>query len=342
MKYAVRSNEASLNKKVSQKTGGIFMFKTYIISGDLNENKARTLLRGHSQVIYSPSLTEDDIIKNCSDADALISLYEPVTAKVIDALSNLKFISVAAIGFNNIDVNYAKNRGIHVSNNPNYCIEEVADHTSALILSLSRKLFQYNKAVHEYKIWKFNAAGGDIYRLSHLSVGLFGFGNISKKVAQRLQAFGCSIIAYDPFISKEAGGEYGVKLVSLDEILKSSDIISVHMPLNKSTLGFFNEEIFSRMERKPIFINCSRGGLVNEKALLNALDVGLVSAAGLDVLESEIPDLDNCDFIGRDNVILTPHAAFYSQQSVAENLTLAVEHVKYFIKGQLDKIPLVV
>lgn len=318
------------------------MFKTYITSADLVESRARKVLSEYSQVIHAPSQSEDDIINNCKDANALISLYEPITSKVIDLLPNLKFISVAAIGYNNVDINHAKKKGIHVSNNPNYCADEVADHTSTLILALCRKLFQYNKAVHEHKIWKFNAAGEDIYRISHLTLGLFGFGNIAKKVAQRLQAFGCMIMSYDPFIATEEGEKYGVKMVSIDELLKHSNIISVHMPLNKDTSGFFNKELFSRMKKEPIFINCSRGGLVNEKDLLDALDAGLVSAAGLDVLESETPDLHNCDFIGRDNVILTPHAAFYSQQSVEENLTLAAEHVKHFIEGQLNKIPLVV
>lgn len=318
------------------------MFKTYVISGDLNGSKAKMLLKDCSQVMHISSQTEEEIIKNCGDADALISLYEPITAKVIDSLPNLKFVSVAAIGYNYVDTNYAKKKGVRVSNNPNYCIEEVADHTAAMILALTRKLNQYNEAVQKDRIWVFNAAGDDMFRLSYLTVGLCGFGNISKRVAKRMKAFGCSIIAYDPYVTAEKGMEFGVEMVSMDNVLETADIISVHMPLTNDTKKFFNKNIFERMGKRPIFVNCSRGGLVDENALIYALDVGLVSAAGLDVLESETPDLDNSGLLGRNNVILTPHAAFYSKQAVEENLTLASEHVKYFIYGQLDKIPLVV
>lgn len=318
------------------------MFKTYIITDDINAEIAKQALDEYSEVIYCPSSTEDEIIRNCSDADAIISLYEPMTAQVMDAIPNLKFISVASIGFNTVDVNHARIKGIKVSNNPNYCVEEVADHTTALILTLARKLFQYNKSVQEHKIWKYDAAGQDIYRLSSRTIGLVGFGSISRKVAQRLKAFGCTIMAYDPFVPQDIGNKYGVDIVSIDEILSKCDVISTHMPLNNDTANFFNRDVFERMKKKPIFINCARGGVVDEQALLDALDAGILSAAGLDVLESENPDLENCSFLGRENVILTPHAAFYSQQSMEEAQTLTVLHVKYFILGQYNKIPLVV
>lgn len=318
------------------------MFKTYIVTDDINAEKARQVLGGYSEVRYYPSSKEDEIIKNCSDADAIISLYEPITAEVMDAIPNLKFISIESIGFNTVDINHAKTKGIRVSNNPNYCVEEVADHTAALILTLARKLLLYNKSVQERKVWEYDAAGQDIYRLSSRTIGLVGFGSISRKVAQRLKAFGCSIMAYDPFISQDIGDKYGVDMVQIDEILSKCDVISTHMPLNGNTANFFNWDVFVRMKKKPIFINCARGGVVDEQALLDALDAGLISAAGLDVLESETPDLENCGFLGRENVILTPHAAFYSQQSMEEAQTLTVMHVKYFITGQYDKIPLVV
>lgn len=318
------------------------MFKTYIITDDIDPKKVENVLENYSQIRFIPSPTEEDIIKNCRDADALISLYEPITSKVFDNLPNLKIVSLLSIGFNTVDVDYAKQMGVRVSNNPNYCLEEVADHTTAFILTLNRRLFEYNKAVKQEKIWKYDNLSGKIHRLSSQTLGLAGFGSIAQKVAKRMKAFGCNVLAYDPFIPKEIGETHGVQIVTLDELLENGDIISAHMPLNDSTRNFFSKETFSKMKKSPIFINCARGGIVDENALLEALDRGLISAAGLDVLSSEEPDLENCEFIERDNVILTPHAAFYSEESNEEAQIFTAKHVEYFIKGQLDKIPLIV
>lgn len=318
------------------------MFKTYIVTDDMDPKIAEYVLGDYSQVTFIPSPTEEDIIKNCKDADALISLYEPIGAKVMDNLPDLKLISLLSIGFDTIDIDYARKKNIYVSNNPNYCIEEVADHTVAFILALNRRLFEYNRAVKEEKIWQYHNIKGNIHRLSKQTLGLAGFGKIAQNVAKRMKAFGCEILAYDPYIDKEVGERYGVRMVSLDELLENSHIISLHMPLNDSTKNFFNRDVFSKMKKSPIFINCARGGVVDEEALLEALDKGWVSAAGLDVLSTEEPDLENCEFVKRDNVILTPHAAFYSVESNEEAQILAAKHVEYFIKGQLEKIPLIV
>lgn len=318
------------------------MFKTYIITSDVGLEEVSKVLGDKSEVKFIPSPTEEEIIKNCSDADALISIYEPVTAKVIDALPNLKFISVASIGFNTVDIKYAKEKNILVSNNPNYCVEEVADHAAALILTISRKILEYNKSVKEDKIWQYDAAGEKINRLATRTLGLVGFGSISKKLAHRMQAFGCDVIAYDPFVSQESADQHGVKIVPIEELLEQSDIISIHMPLNDHTKLFFNEERFNAMKRKPILINCARGEIVDEAALLRALENRVVSYAGLDVLSTENPDLKACRFTTMDNVILTPHAAFYSQESMEEAQTFAAKHIINYLDNKLDKIPLIV
>lgn len=318
------------------------MFKTYIITDDVGLEIVSRVLGDKSEVKFIPSPTENEIIKNCSDAEALISIYEPVTAKVIDALPNLKFISVASIGFNMVDIRHAKEKNVLVSNNPNYCIEEVADHAAALILTISRKIVEYNKSVKVDKVWKYEAVGEKINRLRTRKLGLVGFGSISKKLAHRMQAFGCEVIAYDPFVSQESATLSGVKLTSIEELLEQSDIISIHMPLNPHTRLFFNEEKFNAMKRKPIFINCARGEIVDEDALLEALDNGLISYAGLDVLSSENPVLENCSFVNRENVILTPHAAFYSQEAMEDAQVFAAKHIVHYLENNLDKIPLVV
>lgn len=318
------------------------MFKTYIITPNADVEKTKQILEPYSQVVFSPSPTEEDIIKNCTDADAIISLYEPITSKVMGTLTNLKFIALLSIGFNTVDINYATKANIHVSNNPNYCIEEVADHTSALILTLSRKILEYNKSVQDEKIWKHDAIGQKLHRMSSRTLGLIGFGSIAKKVAHRMQSFGCKVIAMDPFISKAIGEEYDVEMVTIEELLKNSDIISLHLPLNDNTQGFLNRQLFDKMEKRPMLINCARGELVVEEDLVYALNSGLVSSAGLDVLASEPPNFNNFELLNRDNVIITPHMGFYSEESIEECHDLTARYVKYFINNQYNKIPLVV
>ena len=316
------------------------MINIYVITQELDESIILEGLDGWGTLKYIPCTTEKDIIENCKDADVLISLYEPITSSVMDALKRLKFISLASIGYDTVDVDYASRKGIYVANIPNYCVEEVTDHTVALILTLSRKLFIYNRLVQQGK-WLYEGAGRDIFRLSTRTLGLLGFGNIARKVALRMKSFGCRIIAYDPYVSEEVAGEIGVELVRMEKLLEESHIISLHLPLNKETEKLLNRRTFSLMSQKPILVNCARGGVIDEKALVEALDSGQVSAAGLDVLESEPPDLENCELLHRDNVILTPHAAFYSSNSMEEAHVRAMDHVKYFLQGHLDKIPLV-
>lgn len=317
------------------------MLKIYLITDDLDEKMAREKLTPYGEFFYWPCRTEQEIIDNCKDANILISLYEPITSRVMSALTQLRFISLASIGYNTVDMDYATDSKIHVSNNPNYCTEEVADHTVALILALNRGLFQYHKSVQQDKVWLYDIAGPDMHRLSTRTLGLAGFGSIARKVAGRMKAFGSRVMAYDPYVAKEVGEGLGVEIVPLGTLLEESHIISVHMPLTRNTENFFNRERFCLMKQKPMFINCARGGVVDEDDLIEALDNGQVSTAGLDVLKSETPDLENCGFLNRDNVILTPHAAFYSLNSMEESQILTVEHVKCFLQGQLTKIPLV-
>lgn len=316
------------------------MFKTYVISPDVGLDYVEQELASQSEVVYAPSATEDDIIADAQEADALISIYEPITRRVIDNLPNLKFISVASIGFDMVDVAYAKEKEILVSNNPNYCVEEVADHALAMMLALNRKLIAYNNHVKQDKKWQYDAFGNTLHRMATRTLGLVGFGSIARKVAQRIQAFGSQVIVYDPFLSAEVVSQAGARLVTIEELLAESDIISVHMPLNDSTRHFFDAAKFSQMKRQPIFINCARGEIVDEEALHHALEQGVVSAAGLDVLSSENPDLENNPLLARDNVILTPHMAFYSQEAMEESQTFAAKHILHFMKGELDKIPL--
>ena len=248
----------------------------------------------------------------------------------------LKMISEMGTGYNNIDVEAATGLGIKVSHVREYCTTEVAEHTLALMLALARNLKRYQYGIEKKKEWKYDDA--DTIRLSGMTLGIFGFGRIGKAVAVRAAAFGMQIIAYDPCLTPETAKEYGIRSVTAQEVLEQSDIITNHMILTAETTGYFNRERFCRMKKKPIFINVARGGSVVEEDLKQALEEGWISGAGLDVLSSEEPDLESSPFLNDDRVILTPHAAFYSAQSMRDLQRLSVQNMIYFFQGDQDKM----
>jgi len=304
---------------------------------------AKDMLKGKAEVVFDPVHSEEDIIEKCKDADAVIACYDPFTDKVFNALPKLKLVSVISIGFNFIDAVAAKKYNVAVCNNPFYCVEEVADHSAALLLALNRKLMQYNKEVKVDKVWSALTQKGKVKRMCTQTFGLVGFGNIARRLAKRMQGFGCEVIAYDPYIKQDFADQFGVKMVELDEIYKRADMISLHVPLNPETDKMINKAAFDKMAaKKPIFINCGRGGLVDEDALYEAITQGKISAAGIDVLLSEAPDL-NGEYarfaeLG-ENVILTPHAAYFSDDSNYEQKVMAVQHIIDFFEGNGDKVP---
>jgi D-3-phosphoglycerate dehydrogenase len=296
-----------------------------------------------AEIIHEPCSTEEAIIEKCKNADAVIAGLDPFTEKVFAVLPKLKMVSEVAIGYNTIDTEAAKKYGVAVSNNPRYCVDEVAEHTLALIMALSRKILNYNTAVKAKHEWNPQAQRGKVKRLSTQTFGLIGFGNIARRVAKRMQANGCSVIAYDPYIKQDFADQFNTKMVSLDEIYEKANIISVHALLNKETEGMIDKKAFEKMGKsKPIFVNCARGGLIDEDALYDAIVTEKVSAVGLDVFVSENPDLEASPFTKfGDNVIITPHAAYFSDQSAYEMLVFSCENLKNFFTGNSDKVPVV-
>lgn len=311
---------------------------TFNSMGDLDEE--REVFKGFAEIVKIPCKTEEDLIENCKDADAVICCYEPFTARVMDNLPNLKVISFKAIGVNYVDLNAAKERNIAVTNIPQYCVNEVADHTVAFILCINRRIVQFHKSVQQDKAWKYDLCP-DMTRFSECTVGLLGFGNISRLLAARLKGFGPRMIAYDPFVSQKQADEYGVKLVELGDLYETADYISCHLPLNKSTEKTLNSEAFAKMKTGVVLINTSRGGVIDEEALVAALDSGKVGFAALDVLTEERPDMGSNPFRGRDNVILTPHVAFYSLSAVRDAKVQSAENILYYLKGEYEKCHIV-
>lgn len=286
------------------------------------------------EMVVRPSQTPSEIIENAKDADIIITVYEPLTKEVLSQLPNLKLVVYRSIGFNSVDLAYANERQLPVSHITQYCVDEVANYVVAAILSHNRRILDFNQSVKVDHKWDYELFP-DMRRLSSLTVGLIGFGNIPRLVAQRLQVFGCKVMAYDPFVPAEVFASAGVTQVSLEEIFAHSDYISSHLPLNDSTKEMLNATLFNLCENQPVFINSSRGGVVNEKDLVAALQSGKISYAILDVVHSEDPDLSKLPFMQMDNVVLTPHIAFYSQEAFIQGVQDNFKNIQAFLNGDL-------
>lgn len=270
-------------------------------------------------------LTEESVIEKCKDADALLSVYAPITEKVINELEHCKALVRYGIGFDNIDVKAATEKGIPVCNIPDYSIPEVATHTVAMLLHFERKIGLLDRSVREGE-WNPNL-GFTSTRLSSITLGLVGFGNISQQTAEYAKVFGMNIIAYDPFIPEVVFAEKGVKKIELDDLIEQSDYVSIHVPLNDGTFHLINEDSLKRMKNSAVVLNTARGPIIDQNALVEALKAGIIRGACLDVLEHEPVRLED-EILKLDNVVITPHAAFNSVQA-KERLHARVAETAY-------------
>ncbi len=265
---------------------------------------------GHS-VSWERCRTSEDVIQTADGAEALLVQYVPITAAVMDALPSVRVLGRYGVSVDNFDLPAAAERGIRVVNVPDYCIDEVADHTLALILALTRGIVPLDRAVHA-GTWDFRAAH-DLRRSSDMRLGLVGLGRIGAAVAHRARAIGFEVVASDPV----ASATQDVPLVDLVELLETSDIVSLHARLDPSTRHMIDAPAMARMRPGALLVNTSRGGLVDQTALVEALRLGHLGGAALDVLERE-PIAPDDPLLSMPNVVLTPHAAFFSAESLVE------------------------
>jgi D-3-phosphoglycerate dehydrogenase / 2-oxoglutarate reductase len=282
-------------------------------------------------------LTEDALIAECADADALLVLREPITARVLAALPKLKVIGRFGVGLDTIDVDACTRAGVQVTNVPDSNLDEVSTHALAMILALVRRLKLYDTAVRNGR-WKALADGEGITRPDRQTLGLIGFGQIGRLTARKAAAFGYRIAAYDPHMPADRIEAAGATPVSLDELIERSDIISLHVPFTPETSNIISRERIARMREGAILINVSRGGLIDEEALAEALASGQIAAAGLDTLAAEPPSPDN-PLLKLDNVLLSPHAAHYSTQSYAEVRSKVFADVAAVLRGETPRYP---
>jgi D-3-phosphoglycerate dehydrogenase len=276
--------------------------------------------------------SEEELILNCADADALLVTYASINRRVIDSLKKCQVISVYAIGLDMVDVQAATEAGIRVTNVPGYCIEEVCDHAMALLLNAARKVLFYHQSIVQDEQWMWQV-GKPIYRLRGKTLGLIGFGKIPRAVAVRAMSFGLRVMTFDPYVTQADCDNAGVVKAELDDLLLQADFISIHAPLTPETQGLINLDRFRFMKRNAVIINTSRGPIIEEKALVKALDEGWIAGAALDVLPIEPPPKDNL-FIHMKNVILTPHAGFYSEEAVEDLRSTAALEVRRVLTGQ--------
>jgi len=295
--------------------------------GSTEEEKAVSSLVG-AELILAQVREEEDLIRACKEADGLINQYALLTRKVLEGLPKCKVISRYGVGVDSVDLKAATDLGIIVANVPDYCMDEVSNQTIAMILTLIRKTAFFDRKVKSNQ-WDFHL-GIPIYRIQGKTLGLIGSGRIGLEVAKKISAFGVRVIAFDPYLQK---GPEGIQLMDFDTVLRESDFISIHCPLNESTRHLMGEQAFKKMAKKPILINTSRGPIVDEKALAQALAEGRVSGAGLDVLEKEPPDPEN-PLLKMENVILSPHVGFYSVESISELKRRTAENVSAVLTGK--------
>ncbi len=305
-----------------------------------NENKPvdierEVLGRLEAELVYLNTLDKKKIITFCKDADAIMCTYAKIDSEVIKNLQKCKVIARYGSGVDNVDIDFASKAGILVANLPDYAVPEVSNHTIALILALNRKLLTYDYSIRR-GLWGFKI-GVPIPRLNDLVLGLVGFGNIGQCVAKKAQCLGLKVVSFDPNISNDFMNQSGVeKINTIENLLIVSDVVSLHLPLNKSTKNMVKEKELKLMKRSSLLINCSRGGIVNEKALIKALKEKWISGAGIDVFEQEPINSDN-ELLKLNNVILTPHSAYYSEDAQKIMRYQAAEAVADVLQGRYPR-----
>lgn len=262
--------------------------------------------------------------------DLLLVQFVKVGAEAIEHAHSVRAIVRCGVGVDNVDLEAAASRGIAVARVPDYCIEEVADHTLALVLAVERRLIDVTSGTRAGE-WNFRA-GGSLRRLGGLSFGLLGFGQIARAVAGRAKGFGFRILAHDAALAHGTIAAEGVEPVGFDELIARSDILSLHLPLTPETRGIIGRRELERLPEGATVINTARGGLIDEHALLDALRSGEIGGAGIDVLEREPPALD--DPVRRaSGLVLTPHAAWYSEAAIVDLRRKAVEAALLLLRG---------
>ncbi|MBU2608036.1 MAG: C-terminal binding protein [Chloroflexi bacterium] len=285
-----------------------------------------------------PCLTENDIISNASDANAVVVGAEPYTRRVIDSLKSCRLIATPKMGYDNIDIAAATEAGICVSCVAAVSTEEVSDHTMALLLACARKVFKVDKAVRA-GVWRsihgpeMEEIWQGILPLRGQTLGLIGFGQIPRALVPKAKGFGLRVLVYDPYVPAEVTKDMGAETVGFDQLLQESDFVSVLCALTPENRHMLGAEQFKMMKPTAYLINTARGPLVDEKALYASLIAGEIAGAALDVIEVEPIVLDN-PLLKLDNAIITGHSGHYSDRAIANIRHRPFEDVSRILSGE--------
>ena len=295
------------------------------------ESERSILAEAGAELTVAQCKTADEVREAAMAADALLVQWAPINAAVIAALKNCQVIVRYGIGVDNVDLSAAKARGIAVCNVPDYCVDEVADHTVALATSLARQLPQIHARVNS-GTWKI-MPDKPMPAFRDMIFATAGFGRIAQAVLNRARAFRFQLAAYDPYVPEETFQDAGVARLSLDELFEKADILSLHSPLTPETKHLVNKATLGRMKSTAIVVNTARGGLIDTNALAEALHSEQIFGAGLDVYETEPLPADHLLRRCR-NALLTSHVAWYSETSVPQLQRLAAEEIVRAFRGE--------
>jgi D-3-phosphoglycerate dehydrogenase len=284
-----------------------------------------------AELVSLNATSASEIIRGAIGANVLLTTDAPITADVIHALPQLKAIIRMGAGYDNVDVEAATSHGVFVANVPGYGNKEVASHALALLLCCDRGLFKLDRHVRDGNWnWKYR---NEQKRLMDKTLGIVGFGQIGKKLAALSAGLGVDIIVSDPYVSAEDIEAQSAVKVSFEELIQRSDLISIHTVLNEETHHLFNAEVFANMKNTAVLVNVARGGIIDQSALLKALNDDQIAVAGLDVTDPE-PPAETDPIRTHDDIILTPHIAWYSDASLEELRRIPAEEAVRVLENQ--------
>ena len=298
------------------------------------EIESEVLRAAGVEPLVAPDTSEETLASLASEADIIMFCFAQVTAAVLDAATKCTVASRYGIGVDNIDIPRATELGIVVTNVPDYCIDEVTDHALGMILALNRRFVPHDRTVKSGG-WSDVVLNQPMHRTRGATLGIMGFGRIGRALADKARGFGMSLVAYDPLLDPGQTID-GVEILEFHDVLARSDFISVHTPLTPETEGMIGADELAKMKAGSIIVNCARGGIIQEQALADALASGHLAGAGLDVLEPAPPPGDH-PLMSADNVIITPHTAFFSQASTAELERRTAEEAVRVLNGGMPE-----
>lgn len=281
------------------------------------------------ELVYADCASEQDVIDACRDATVVLTFKAPITRDVIEEMENARLIIRNGTGYDNVDVSAATDHGIPVSNIPDYCTEEVASHAITLMLAAAHEVAKADRELREAEGWSARTPNRPMY---DGTFGVIGLGRIGRSAARKAQGFGMNVIAYDPYQHEDIFAEMDVEQVSFEELLSSADCVSVHAPLTGETHHMLSTAEFAVMKDDAIVVNTARGPIVDEAALLEAVQDGHLWGAGLDVFETEPPK--DAPAFESDRIVVSPHHSGLSDRAEQRCIEIGIEKMTAALEGE--------